>query len=271
MGDPRAVAVIWHQVGRVHEDAGQLDAAEDAYRRALALRVREADLAGQADTLNQLGNLYAEQDRLEESIAFLRSAVDIFARSGDRAKEGIVRSNLGRMLVALRRYDEARTELGRAVECKDGYGHAVQPWQTWSILADLEAAGGHDDAARAARLQAVETYRAYRRDGGRSRSRLAEVYAAAARTVDQDERDAMARQLDDLLGSGVPSWATAPVSAVRAVLAGRRATALADDPQLDPIEAAELLLLLDRIEHGEPEPAVPRVHQLARATVRSPF
>jgi tetratricopeptide (TPR) repeat protein len=58
LGEPLQVAGIWHQIGMVHQDAGQPEAAEQAYRQSLAIRVRENDLAGQADTLNQLGSLF---------------------------------------------------------------------------------------------------------------------------------------------------------------------------------------------------------------------
>jgi tetratricopeptide (TPR) repeat protein len=59
--EPRQVAAIWHQIGMVHERAGQFELAEQAYRQSLAIKVREGDLAGQASTMNQLGNLYTLQ------------------------------------------------------------------------------------------------------------------------------------------------------------------------------------------------------------------
>jgi tetratricopeptide (TPR) repeat protein len=247
LGEPRFIAAAWHGIGRVHEEAGQFDAAEDAYRHALAIRVREADLSGQADTLNQLGNLYAEHDRLEESVTFLQQAADIFTRSEDRAKEGFVRYNLAQALLDLRRYDGARQELQRAIFCKRDFGHAAQPWNAWSILADLEFATGDHDAAHTARQQAIDTYLAYRRDGGHSHSNLIQIYTAAAQAIADNQQDKLTRELNEVLGPDTPPWLTAPIRAVHAVLAGQRDPTLADDPDINPINAAELLLLLDTV------------------------
>jgi tetratricopeptide (TPR) repeat protein len=199
LGEPRYIAVAWHQIGRVHEEARQFDAAEDAYRHALALRVREADLGGQADTLNHLGNLYGHQDRREESVTFLRQAAEIYTRSEDRQKEGVARSNLALGLLGLHRYDDARQELQRAIACKREFGHAAQPWLTWAIMMALEVATGHPEAARTARQQAIASYLAYRSAGGYSHSNLIEIYTAAAQAISHNQHDDLAWELNELL------------------------------------------------------------------------
>ena len=56
LDEPGTVAVIWHQTGMVYQEAGQPEAAEDAYRKSLAIKVRLGNVAGQASTLQQLGN-----------------------------------------------------------------------------------------------------------------------------------------------------------------------------------------------------------------------
>jgi tetratricopeptide (TPR) repeat protein len=247
MGEPKSVATAWHQIGMVHQEAGQFAAAEDAYRQSLAIKVREGNLAGQASTLNQLGNLYAIQGRLEESVKFLGQAADICTRSEDRAGEGKVRSNLAANLVELRRYEQARQELHRAIECKRGYGHAAEPWNTWSILADLETATEHHDDARFARQQAVATYLDYRRDGGHSHSNLIRVYTATVQAIKENQQDDLARELDNWLEADSSPWLTARIRAVQAILAGERDASLADHPDINPINAAELLLVLQAL------------------------
>jgi len=74
LGEPRGVATAWHRIGIVHEEAGQLEPAEQAYCRSLAISVRESDLAGRARSLGQLGNLYVSMGRLEEAVTFYRQA-----------------------------------------------------------------------------------------------------------------------------------------------------------------------------------------------------
>ncbi len=250
LGEPRMVATAWHQIGRVHEQAGQLEPAEQAYRQSLAINVRENDLAGQASSLGQLGNFYAGMGRLEEGVKFYRQAAEISVLLGDLAKEGIRRNNLANTLIKLRRYDEARQELQRAIECKKPYGHAAEPWKTWSILKDLERATGHAEAAQAARRQAMEAYGAYRRAGGVSQSNQAQLFEGVAQTIQQNAEAETARQLNQLLKPDAPSWLTALIRQLLAVLAGERDPALAADPELDYRNAVELQLLLEALGGG---------------------
>jgi len=139
LDEPGSVAVIWHQTGRAYEAVGQPEAAEDAYRKALAIKVRLGDVAGQARTLGQLGILYAEVlNRPEEAAAFFQQVVDKRVELRDVAGEGRARNNLGNTLRLLRRLDEARQEIRRAIECDAQFGHAAEPWTSWAILAAIE-------------------------------------------------------------------------------------------------------------------------------------
>ena len=54
----KSVATAWHQIGMVHQEAGDYEKAEAAYRRSLEIETQNNDRAGQASSLNQLGNLY---------------------------------------------------------------------------------------------------------------------------------------------------------------------------------------------------------------------
>jgi Tfp pilus assembly protein PilF len=154
LDEPGTVAVSWHQTGMAYQDAGQPEAAEDAYRKSLAIKVRLGDVVGQARTFNQLGLLYADVlDRLEEAAAFYRQAVDKRVELRDVAGEGRARNNLGDTLRRLHRLDEARQEIRRAIECKAQFGHALLPWTSWGILANIETDAGNPTAAAAARTR----------------------------------------------------------------------------------------------------------------------
>ena len=167
LGEPGSVAVSWHQTGMVYQEAGKPEAAEDAYRKSLAIEVQLGNVAGQARTLGQLGILYDDHlGRTEEAVAFLRQAADKYIEIGDVAGEGRQRSNLADSLRKLRRLDEARQEVRRAIACKEQFGHASEPWTSWSILADIETDAGNPAAAAEAKRKAIACYLAYRRDGG---------------------------------------------------------------------------------------------------------
>ena len=92
--------------------------------------------------------------------------MDKSVESGDVAKEGLRRSNLGDTLRKLRRLDEARQEIRRAIECDAQFGHASEPWKAWAILAHIETDAGNPTAAVEANRKAIDCYLAYRRDGG---------------------------------------------------------------------------------------------------------
>ena len=57
LDEPGTVAVTWHQTGMVYQEAGQPEAAEDAYRKSLAIAVRLGNVAGQASTLTATGDV----------------------------------------------------------------------------------------------------------------------------------------------------------------------------------------------------------------------
>ena len=167
-----------------YQAAGQPEAAEDAYRKSLAIEVRLGDVAGQAGTLNQLGILYDDAlGRTEEAVAFLRQAVDKSVESRDVAKEGLRRSNLAIRLRKLRRLDEARQEIRRAIECNAQFGHASEPWKTWDILADIETDAGNRTAAAEAQQKAIVCYLAYRRDGGENHSGAGRISLAVTQAL----------------------------------------------------------------------------------------
>jgi tetratricopeptide (TPR) repeat protein len=227
--------------------AGQFEQAERAYRTSLAVKVRQHDLTGEADSLHQLGGLYHSWGRSEESVKFYRHAADIYVRLRDESREGRVRNNLGRTLLSLQRYDEARRELTRAVECGRPYGHSAELWKTWDALSQLEQAAGSGDDAAGARARAAESYISYRRDGGQSTSAGAQLCATVAQAITGGHVSEMKQSLSQLSGAGVGASAAALISHLQSVLDGARDPTLANDPNLSYDDAVELLLLLEAI------------------------
>jgi tetratricopeptide (TPR) repeat protein len=250
LGEPRSVATAWHQIGMVHKNTGQYESAERAYQQSLALEVQQKNASGEAASLNELGNLYDNVGRLEEAVKYYRQAADIRVRLQDQRKEGLVRNNLGNVLLKLGRHDEARRELLRAIECKQTYGHTAQPWTTWNILSRLEQATGNREAAAQARWKALESYLAYRRDGGYGTTPGAELCAAVAGAIERGDTTELEQDLTQSLGEDAQPWAKALFPKLLAVLHGERDPALADDPELDYDDAAELLLLLEALDAG---------------------
>ena len=207
LDEPGTVAVIWHQTGMVYQEAGQPEAAEDAYRKSLAIEVRLGNVAGQASTLGQLGILYDDVlGRPEEAVAFFRQAADKYVEIGDAANEGTARSNLAIRLRKLRRLDEARQEIRRAIECKAQFGHASEPWKTWAILADIETDAGNPAAAAEAKRKAIACYLAYRRDGGENHSTAGRICLAVTQSLLAGDPAAAASLLQQLAADPEAAW-----------------------------------------------------------------
>lgn len=249
LDEPGTVAAMWHQTGIMYQEAGQPEAAEDAYRKSLAIEVRLGDVAEQAGTLNQLGRLYGDVlERLEEAAAFYQQAADKYVETSDAAKVGLVRSNLARTLRKLGRLDEARQEIVQAIECDAQFGHASEPWKTWSILSGIETDADNLAAAADAKRKAIACYLAYRRDGGENHDVPGRISLGVTQSVIAGDPASAA----SLLEQQAPRFEAAGfggfIRALQAIVAGSRDRSLADAPDLDYAMAAEILFLIETLE-----------------------
>jgi tetratricopeptide (TPR) repeat protein len=243
------VTTAWFQIGRVHQKAGDYEAAEAAYRRSLEIATQINNRAHKAGSLGQLGNLYDDcLNRPEEAVTFYRQATYIYVEMGDLRHEGTARNNAAAALRRLNRYDEARAEILRAIECCRQFGHAASPWASFAILHRIEEADGNHAAAHAAWVQARDTYLAYRRQGGYSQTpggRLCDKFADDAGGGDLSKATQFLGQVSQ--APDTPSWLRIAAPKYLAIFQGSRDKALADDPALDYDDAAEVLFLMERL------------------------
>ncbi len=252
--EPQMVAVAWHQTGIVYQEAGQYNAAETAYRQSLEIKTQMGNRAGQASSLNQLGNLYDScLNRHEEALTFYRQAADIYVQQGNLRYEGAARNNIANTLYKLQRYDEARGEIRRAIECRQPFGVAGEIWQSFSILHDIETATGNPAAARAAWQQARDAYLAYRQQGGYAQSYGGKLVDHVLGLLAQQKSNGVQPLFDQLTSDPNTSDSLKQlIQAMVAILNGSRDPALADDPALNYADAAEVLFLLERLSSQGP-------------------
>jgi tetratricopeptide (TPR) repeat protein len=236
----------------------QYDAAEAAYLNARRIKVDLGNRPGEATTLIELGNLYDGMGRLEDAVRFYREAATIYADPavGDPLNEGRARNNAANSLQKLGRLDEARREVERAIVCKQPFGHAAQPWTAFAIFSNIERDAGRPAAALEARRRVIEAYLAYRRDGGGSHEQSARNTQLVLDAISQGNTGEPAAELDQIARKPDKSKEVlAMISALQAILAGNRDRALADDPALGYDDAAEILLLLERLSALEQQRA----------------
>lgn len=247
LNEPPTLARILHQVGMVYSEMQAFEQAEQAYRQALAIFTRLDDRAGAANSLSQLGNLYGSLGKLEPAVMFYRQAADSYTQLGDKHYEGMVRSSLASSLIQLHRYTEARRELQQAIACNKTFGFSAQSWKTWDILFQLEQADHNPTAAHAAKQQAIQSYLAYRRDGGENidRQTLTLLCQAVFKAIGENSSAELLSYFKNQ--ADLPDYLKPAIPKLIAISQGERNPNLADDPELDYNSAAELLLLLEQL------------------------
>ena len=247
--EPAMVATAWHQLGIVYQAAAQYDPAETAYRQSLEIETQRGDLSGQANSLIQLGGLYNYVlNRPEEAVTFYRQAAEKYVQQQDLRHEGLARNNIADALCKLGLYDEARTEILRAIACKQAFGHVAEPWKTFDILQDIETATGNAAAARAAWQQARDAYLAYRQQGGYAQQPGGKLADWVWAMVQQGEAEAARQELGEIVENvEMPEWLKRFVPKLLAVLNGSRDPALAEDGELDYEKSAEVLFFIARL------------------------
>jgi tetratricopeptide (TPR) repeat protein len=244
LGEPGSIASVWYQIGMVHRKVKRFDLAEQAYRQSLATDVKTKNVE-EARSLSELANLYADWGRLEEAVTFFKQAADAHNKQQNLRSEGLVRSNLANTLLRLQRYDEARSEVHRAIECKAPLGHAAQIWKTWGILCNLEVVTGNHPAADVARQKAIQSYLAYRRAGGVSQNNLSELFALVSHALQDNQAEVALQKLAQISSQDIPQQVKSLITKLQTILRGDRSLDLIDDPSLSYTTIVELLLLLE--------------------------
>ena len=245
--DVAMVGRVLHQRGVIYRKAGDYLKSERASRESLTIASQRGDSSGEGASLIELGSLSLEVDRLEDSMQYYQRAVKIYLELNDLRYEGFARNNLAIILKQLGRYDEARSELQRSLECKQALGHAATPWVTWGILHELEQASGNLHAALVARQHAMTAYLAYRRDGGENHEGGGRLSLMIGQEIQQGNTEEAQRLVDIELAN--ESWGEnmSFVRKLQAVVTGKRDMTLVEDESLHWELAAELILLLEQL------------------------
>jgi tetratricopeptide (TPR) repeat protein len=247
LNEPDMQARALHQIGMVYRHTGRFELAEQSYRQKLAITVKTKDFEAEASALGELGSLYVSWERLEDSVSFYRQAANAYFRLQNPRREGLTRNNLAIPLIMLGRYDEARVELMRAIECNAKLGSVAEPWKTWSSLCELEKITKNNSAAAKARENAIEGYMSYRRSGGVSQSRVFQLLEAVYSGITQRQTKETNGILDELSRGELDESSRLLCEKLKKVVKGSRDVNLAADPKLDYDHAVELRLLLEAL------------------------
>jgi serine/threonine protein kinase/Flp pilus assembly protein TadD len=124
--DPKVQAELYHTLGTIYEQLGQLDRADSLLQSALERRqsLFGQDSAEVAESLVTLGQLRSDQARYDEAEPLVRQALDMSKRHLPGAHPGVGKATyaLGQVLVNRGAYDQAIKVLDEAVRIQSAPG-----------------------------------------------------------------------------------------------------------------------------------------------------
>jgi CHAT domain-containing protein/Tfp pilus assembly protein PilF len=127
-GDKWVHAYLLDTIGLSYNDRGLRTKALEFYLQALPLRTAE-DRAGRANTLNNIGIVYARLSERNKALEYLNEAATILSEIGDRTKQASVFSTLCVIYNDLSEFNKALEYGNRALQIKreigDRAGEAV--------------------------------------------------------------------------------------------------------------------------------------------------
>jgi tetratricopeptide (TPR) repeat protein len=257
LNEPLSIAQGDVESGLAYVGLGRLTEAEEAYVKALEIWTRVGNAPGEARSLSALATLYADHmNRPQDAAVFYRRAAETFVRLDDTASEAAMRNNLADVLCALRQFDQARSEITRAIELKKAAGYALAPWTSWAILEQIETGAGNAAAAEEAQLAARDSYLGYRRAGGQIEGGPGKVTAELERQIQADGAASALDFLRDLAADANTSAALrAYCGVLEAIMTGSRDRATVTAAGLNFAAAAEALLFIDYLQGASVPPA----------------
>jgi class 3 adenylate cyclase/tetratricopeptide (TPR) repeat protein len=145
-------------IGRLHHLRGDYERARQFIGRGLEHAELIRDELGQAEALQQLGNVAVRVGDAREAVDYYRRSRDAFLRLENLPAIGVVRINLGIALTRLAQYDEAQTELEAALATARRMGDNLSMGHCLNNLGDVHREAGRPRAAVDAYTKAIEAW-----------------------------------------------------------------------------------------------------------------
>jgi CHAT domain-containing protein/Tfp pilus assembly protein PilF len=147
-----------NNLGILHEELGQLAAAEDDYRKALELAKSQEDLNQTTIALAELAFVSIKTGHLNEADDYSKQALDLAHKDEDRPLE--LAAMFAQGLIASHRGDQAAAERLLSEVARDpGHDRRSLQWEAQTALADLYADEERTGAAGGEYQVALETVR----------------------------------------------------------------------------------------------------------------
>jgi tetratricopeptide (TPR) repeat protein len=156
---PRLQAELLRRRAQVGVRRNRLGEAEDAFTQALQLYRRVEDLAGEADTLWALGDLYLRTARLTPAEESYTQALQLYKCVDDSLGEANTRKALGDLYLRTGRHPLAEESYTQALQLYRRLENSIGEASTRKALGDLYLRTGRLAPAEDAYTQALQLYK----------------------------------------------------------------------------------------------------------------
>jgi tetratricopeptide (TPR) repeat protein len=123
LGDTAGVASTLIGIGNIFNNKGEWDAALEHYQQARAALERLGDTAGVATTLNNIGNIFNKKGEWDAALQHYQQAREIRERLGDTAGVATTLWNIGRVYEKQGRLPDAISLMEQCIELERRLGH----------------------------------------------------------------------------------------------------------------------------------------------------
>jgi predicted ATPase/Tfp pilus assembly protein PilF len=114
-GDTTAQCAALAELGLVHHQVRDLEAAERCYEEVIATARSNGDRRAEARALGNLGAVHHDSRRFERARERYRMAIEMLRQLGESRLEGIFQNNLGLLSHEAGEYADAKEQFGRAL------------------------------------------------------------------------------------------------------------------------------------------------------------
>jgi diguanylate cyclase (GGDEF)-like protein len=158
-GETSTLADVVYNLARAEDGAGRFDAARADYERTMRLCEAIKDDICMAYARYQLGGMLGRAKQPAPALVHLDAAQEAFSRIEDADAVAQIRIERARALIQLRRLDEARAELKRALAEHERDKQLPAIEDGYELLSEIERSGGNNVAALQALQQAFAMHR----------------------------------------------------------------------------------------------------------------
>ncbi|MBD2560118.1 tetratricopeptide repeat protein [Nostoc linckia FACHB-391] len=147
IGDVQGKAATLNNLAMIYANRGEVEQAIVLYNQSLEIKERIGDVQGKAATLHNLASIYADKGEVEQAIALFNQSLEITERIGNVQTKAATLHELGRMYANKGGVEQAITLFNQSLEIKERIGDVQGKAATLHELGRIYANKGQVEQA----------------------------------------------------------------------------------------------------------------------------